>query len=346
MITQTAPVAKPPRPLIVREDDCRAPTTRQVKPPDADDAIAREVDHLMHHYGNDRSRVFAHLSDQKLPAEQMEQCLAALRGRFAGLRATPAAADASTHTYDACQSSSVPESQDCQESHDSHVAAAPKTARRRGARRKGRTQCPKADRKPSASTLAAGLAEELAEWDELPDSCRLYEFRVPFLLARRLRQLGDVDPERLRSVAISFWQETEDLDGGDIEFDEFWVAFPDCWDKVQFAEGEDPFSGAAARAQEAPLPADSFPSAECRAVASLAYYLTDYRQGEAVALPQGRIAEWLGCGQQYVSRILSLLVRQGVLAVADAEYVRGKKAKEYTFTMPGWRRWPRTGATG
>jgi hypothetical protein len=343
IMAQIASPAKPGGPPFARADDGRAATTAQVELPDAhDDVIAKELDRLMHHYGNDQNQVFRFLSEQKLSAGLMEHYLAVLRRRFAlppptgGPPARPAVADPSTHTYDAYQSNRVPECQDCQEfqeSHESHVAAAPKTPRRRGARRKPRKQDPGADRKPSATTLAADLAADLFQWEEPAESEWMYPVRVPFLLARRLRQLGDVDPDGLRPVAVAFWKQTEELDGSEMEFDEFWVAFLDCWDKVQFAEGEDPFSWAATQATENPLPANAraFPSSGCRAVASLAAHLYAYQQGEAFALPQGRIAEWLQCGQQAVSRILSLLVRRGVLEVADENYVRGKKAKEYRF---------------
>jgi DNA-binding Lrp family transcriptional regulator len=67
-------------------------------------------------------------------------------------------------------------------------------------------------------------------------------------------------------------------------------------------------------------------------VASLAYQLSGLQEGEEICLPRERIAEWLTVSPATVSRIVRLLVGNGILKSINENYsYKDGIAKTYKF---------------
>jgi hypothetical protein len=177
---------------------------------------------------------------------------------------------------------------------------------------------------PAQAEAAKRLALELARSDgHLPN------FQLTFKLARRLRTLG-VDERKLFTETVAVFCEATNR-----EFEEFWYDFLDCWPKVRLAEGDDVFAWAARCAKERPYTPTPCLGLRYAAVASIAWHLSQYAGQKPFWLPRERLAELLGISASQVSKIVKLLVAEGVVrCVSDAYSYTEHKAKEYAFTGP------------
>jgi hypothetical protein len=173
---------------------------------------------------------------------------------------------------------------------------------------------------------AKELAVELAgESGQLPD------WQSAFQLARRLRTLSADHPEQFEQAAKAFCEKAGR------PFEEFWYVFLHCWPKVKSAEGEDVFAWAAERATK-----EEFTPSPClgpmyKAVASIAWHLSQFTNVRPIWLPRERLALLLKTNAMTASRVVSLLERNGVLRCVDGNYSYTQgKAKEYVFAdSPG-----------
>ncbi len=182
-----------------------------------------------------------------------------------------------------------------------------------------------------AVAMARELAGEVLADGSLDGGGMPAEVSLPFRLARRLRRLGGVNPEALQPAVTEFARLVNDPEEV-IDPAALWYAFLDLWDKVAFAEGEDPFDLAARRADTDPRwPRDDLGGEFARLV-RLAAQLWEYTRPKPFALPQDRISRWLGCSQPTVSRLVSLMKSRGYVRQAKEHDRRARKAAEYTFT--------------
>jgi hypothetical protein len=153
-------------------------------------------------------------------------------------------------------------------------------------------------------------------------------WRSSFVLARRLRCVWEGEPEAMEKAAHAFSERAG------CPAEEFYLAFLDCWPKVKFREGEDIFAWAARRVEAEPIQLDYCPTPKYGLVASLAWYLGQYQHPETFWLPRERVAELLDTDPSTVSRIVSLLVKKGVIACVREDYNwlgNDTRAKEYLF---------------
>jgi putative DNA primase/helicase len=171
---------------------------------------------------------------------------------------------------------------------------------------------------------ASELAVELAE-----GSSQLPDWQSAFQLARRLRVISRDHPEQFERSVIAYCEKAGR------PFEEFWYVFLSCWPKVRSAEGEDVFAWAAERAKS-----EEFTPTPClgpmyKAVASIAWHLSQFTNGKPIWLPRERLANLLNTNAMTISRVVSLLERNGVLQCVDANYSYTQaKAKEYVFLDP------------
>jgi putative DNA primase/helicase len=164
-----------------------------------------------------------------------------------------------------------------------------------------------------AADLAAGLGRTPC-WE------------ASFALARRLRRLADDRPERFEPAVAEFCK----LSGRDM--DELWYAYLSCWTKVRMAEGDDVFAWAAKMAEDEPLQFNPALRPLFDRVGSIAWHLAGLTYPDPFWLPRERLAPLLNVSAMTVSNIISLLVKEGVLACVDADYsYAAAKAKEYAF---------------
>jgi hypothetical protein len=267
------------------------------------------------------------------PAMSDEDARAVLRevvcrhfGAPVALKPTPVVA----HAYQSYSLTDSQVSQDLQVSHESP------SRRQRGENPKTKSAQKKTGCDPAAAAVRA--AKELAARlfalgpVEYCVGCHC-EWRYPFDLARCLKAVGGLTRRQV-AAAAAFVAEfrargltleslgTEDLCAGALA----------CWDKVKFAEGQDPLSAARELAVASPLSFRDSTGALYDDLAGLAYHLAKLSGGSVIVLPQERIGKLLGKNQASISRTLALLVRDGVLLVADNSYSfeRGK-AKTYRF---------------
>jgi hypothetical protein len=170
------------------------------------------------------------------------------------------------------------------------------------------------------------LAVELAEGSgQLPD------WQSAFQLARRLRTLSADHPEQFEQPAKTFCEKAGR------PFEEFWYVFLHCWPKVKSAEGEDVFAWAAERATKEEYTPSPCLGPMYKAVASIAWHLSQFTNGSPIWLPRERLASLLKTNAMTVSRVVSLLERNGILRCVDGNYSYTQgKAKEYVFVdSPG-----------
>lgn len=165
------------------------------------------------------------------------------------------------------------------------------------------------------------VAVRLAETQgDLPD------WKATFELARDLRELAKDHPDQFKPAVIVFCERTGR------KFEEFWYMFLDCWPKVRTAKGQDVFAWAAEQAKAHPyFPVPNLgPMYEM--VASIAWHLSKYTGSAPFWLPRERLASLLMTNAMTITRIVKLLVANGVVKCENAEYsYTKKKAKEYVF---------------
>ena len=120
----------------------------------------------------------------------------------------------------------------------------------------------------------------------------------------------------------------------DISFVDFWTAFDEAWPRVKYPKRvSDTFADAVRLARIRPirLPANLKPLTEAHAeVASIAYYLAQYTNGNPFLLPVRRLYEVLGVDWHVtVSRILKWLSKHDLIRCVDHRHSRkfgiGKK---------------------
>ncbi len=180
----------------------------------------------------------------------------------------------------------------------------------------------------TGSLLAeAGQGEGMQIAVELAKSRgRAPDWQAGFELARKLRTVSREDPVRFRPAVEAFCREAGR------PFAEFWYVYLDCWAKVRVDEGEDAFSVAVRRAEEAPYEPTPCPGPEYARIASIAYHLGKLRHPEPFWLPLSRLSHVVGFSEMTISRILSLLARNGVIECVDPTYsFKDRKAKAYAF---------------
>ncbi|MEW4570100.1 hypothetical protein AB1L88_19720 [Tautonia sp. JC769] len=153
------------------------------------------------------------------------------------------------------------------------------------------------------------------------------DWQASFRLARRLRTQSADTPEQFEGAVAAFCERTGR------EFEPFWYAVLDAWDKVKYAEGDDVFAWATEEAARSPYPVTPCPGPRYQMVASIAYHLSRHTAGEPFWLPRERLAALLGFKHGMdISRVVSLLEKNGVIECVDASYsYRDGKAKEYVF---------------
>ncbi|QDV39310.1 phage NrS-1 polymerase family protein [Tautonia plasticadhaerens] len=176
---------------------------------------------------------------------------------------------------------------------------------------------------PDLEARAIELAVELAiSHGNLPD------WQSTFLLARRLRTITGGLGEPFERAVAAYCERA----GRPVE--EYWYAFLDCWPKVRTAEGDDIFAWAVREAAEHAFPLSNNPGQMYRIVASIAWHLSRHTDPEPFYLPRKRITALLGAkSEMTVSRIVSLLVKDGIIRCVNEEFSYTKrKAKEYMFT--------------
>jgi hypothetical protein len=200
---------------------------------------------------------------------------------------------------------------------------------------KSKQEEPRTDKKKDTVTAGGPAVEMKREQGVLMagelarDKGDLPNWQAAFALARRLRALTTDNPEQFQEAVEHFCQ----VAGR--PFEELWYDFLVCWPKVKSAEGDDVLGWAVARGKEEPYTPDPNPGALYQAVASTAWHLSTLTGGKPFWLPREPLALLLNANAMAMSRVVTLLVRYGVLKCVEEQYsYREGKAKEYEFTGP------------
>jgi len=103
----------------------------------------------------------------------------------------------------------------------------------------------------------------------------------------------------------------------DLPFDEFWIEFEHCWEDVQFPDnGRDNFAEAVEKMDRQPIEwpcAGKPPTRFHHRIASLAFYLNQYTNGNPFLLPRKKLSETFKISKPRISRIRARLERLGII---------------------------------
>ena len=188
----------------------------------------------------------------------------------------------------------------------------------------------------AAIELARQIALEASRRGQIFQGEALWSW--PFRLARRLLHWEEITKDRAKRAVRAFadtirksWPNYRPWPG--VGFDDLYLGFCDAFNKVNVPEGQDSLERAADQARKHPvvLKSGDLPDL-CRRIAGVAYYLWQLTPEGTFILPQERLAKLFAVAQMTVSRSISLLVSEGVLAVVCPEYSRAKRqAKVYRW---------------
>ena len=146
------------------------------------------------------------------------------------------------------------------------------------------------------------------------------QWQRPFILARRLRALGDAKPEDYRDAITLFCDETG------TPFLDFFAEYLVAWDRVRFL---DPFDVAveAARRQPVSMPIDP-PLPQYGVLGSICVHLARETDPEPFVLPRKRIAKEFGCVPKTATNLVRWLEKKARLIRCVDESFQWKRKGE------------------
>lgn len=111
----------------------------------------------------------------------------------------------------------------------------------------------------------------------------------------------------------------------ELPFDDFWVEFIEAWERVKYDDrGRDTFADAVDKAKDCKFqfpPGVIPPSRLYVEVASIAFHLSEFTNGNPFLLPRDRVKDAIGATEKSTaSNIIKWLVRHGVIACVDERY--------------------------
>ena len=160
--------------------------------------------------------------------------------------------------------------------------------------------------------------------------------RCVFEFARRLKGIFDVaDPEALRPY-LNRWHRAGVARGviATIPVDESWIDFVVAWGRIRIPKRGSTMQGVfeAAKSTSMPIIAARYESAPMRNLVRLCRALQNQAgPGESWFLAARTAGQLLGVDQRTASKFLSLLVRDNVLVVAQADDLRTRRARCYRY---------------
>lgn len=179
-----------------------------------------------------------------------------------------------------------------------------------------------------AVKLALGLAAEILTYDFVET------WRLPWMLARRLRRLGgNFNPAGFFPVALAFEVALARSGKYDpTQLEELAAGFAAAWAKIEYADDEDLLSIAMVRADEHPHYPPASPSLGYGRLYSLAWHLQAIvGPGEPIALPRERIGrEFLHTPRRNVGFLVAAMEAAGILLKVGPPARQGH-AQDYLF---------------